>query len=92
MLVSDDLDHLRETYRIFRITYAHAPTEEEMRALRELPGSKNLEREGRGVRLRMRGDVGAVKARPHQLLDVDSTGMGLEEIFVSYVEEGSDAR
>ena len=91
MLASDDLDHLRETHKTFRIAYAEAPPEEEMRALRELPGVRSLEREGRGVRLRVRGDTeavyGALEARPYEVRDVDGIGMSLEDIFIAYVEE-----
>ena len=96
MLVSDDLDHLRETHETFRVAYAEAPPEEELRALRELPGVRSLEREGRGVRLRVRGDTGAVhralEARPYEVRDVDGVGMSLEEIFISYVEGAEGAR
>lgn len=99
LLVSGDLDGLREKHRTFRIAYAEAPPEEEMRAIRGLPGVKEVEREGRGVRLLARGDVEAVERalsdRPHRVLDVDSTGMSLEDIFVAYVEddrEDDDAR
>jgi hypothetical protein len=62
--------------------------------LRELAGVKEVEREGRGVRLRVRGDVETVERslrnRPHTVVDVDSTGLSLEDIFVSYVEHGND--
>ncbi|MDP9454282.1 MAG: ABC transporter ATP-binding protein [Actinomycetota bacterium] len=96
MLVSDDLDHLRETHKTFRMAYAEAPPEEEMRALRELPGVRSLEREGRGVRLRVRGDTEAVyralEARPYEVRDVDGIGMSLEDIFIAYVEEAEGGR
>ena len=96
MLVSDDLDHLRETHKTFRISYAEAPPEEEIRALRALPGVRSLEREGRGVRLRVRGDTEAayreLEARPYEVRDVDGTGMSLEDIFIAYVEEAESAR
>jgi hypothetical protein len=31
-----------------------------------------------------------LRQRPHAVVDVDSTGMTLEDIFVAYVEEGDD--
>ena len=53
-----------------------------------------MEREGRGIKLRVRGDVETVERglrdRPHPIVDVDSTGMTLEDIFVAYVEDARD--
>lgn len=96
LLVSGDLDGLRESHRVFRIAYAEVPPEEEIEALRRLPGVRGIEREGRGVRVGVRGDVDAVRraleSRPHELRDLDSTGMSLEDIFVAYVEEDGDDR
>ena len=94
LLVSGDLDHMRGSHRVFRIVYAEAPPEEEVRSLRNLPDVQEVEREGRGIKLRVRGDVEAVERglrdRPHRVLDVDSTGMTLEDIFVAYLEDGDD--
>lgn len=91
LLVSGSLDDLRESHRVFRIAYEEAPPEEEMDALRKLPGVTEAERDGRGVRLRARGDVEsmqrALKIRPRRVLDVDGSGMSLEDMFVAYVEE-----
>ena len=96
MLVSDDLDHLRETHKTFRIAYEEVPPEGEVRALRELPGVRGVEREGRGVRLQVRGDTeavyGALEARPYAVRDVDGIGMSLEDIFIAYVEEAEGGR
>jgi ABC-2 type transport system ATP-binding protein len=94
LLVSDELDRLRETHRTFRIVYAEVPPEGELHAIRNLPGVKGVEREGRGVRLRVHGDVEAagrtLRDRPHVLIDIDSVGMTLEDIFVAYVEDEDD--
>jgi len=91
LLVSGDLDDMRESHRVFRIAYAQTPPEDEIQNLRALDGVNEVEREGRGVRLRARGDMGRVERalgdRPHQIVDVDSTGMTLEDIFVAYVED-----
>jgi hypothetical protein len=61
-----------------------------------LPDVKEVEREGRGIKLRVRGDVEAVEQslrdRPLSVVDVDSTGMTLEDIFVAYIEERGDDR
>ena len=94
LLASGDLDDMRETHRIFRVVYAESPPEEEVRSLQTLPDVKEVEREGRGIKLRVRGDVETVERglrdRPHPVVDVDSTGMSLEDIFVAYVEDEGD--
>ena len=87
LLVSGDLDHLREIHRVFRLTYVEPPPEEEVRALRDLPGVLDAEREGRGVRLRARGEdvesvTLAVRERPYAVRDVDVYSLSLEDIFV----------
>lgn len=91
LLMSGDLDGLRATHKIFRIVYAEAPPEEEIRELRNLPGVREVEREGRDVRLRTRGDVESLQrsleSRPLKVIDVDSKGMSLEDIFIAYVKE-----
>jgi hypothetical protein len=33
-----------------------------------------------------------LQSRPHEVRDVDSVGMSLEDIFVAYVEEDGDDR
>jgi hypothetical protein len=90
--VGGDLDEMRASHRIFRIVYAEMPPEEEVRSLRTLPDVRKVEREGRGIKLGVRGDVEAVERglrdRPHPVVDVDSTGMTLEDIFAAYVEDG----
>ncbi len=97
LLVGGDLDHLREIHRVFRLTYVEPPPEEEVRVLRSLPGVLEAEREGRGVRLRARGEdvesvTLALRERPFAVRDVDVYGLSLEDIFVWYVEEDGDDR
>jgi ABC-2 type transport system ATP-binding protein len=96
MLVSDDLDRLRQTHGLVRIVYGDKLPDGEIEALRGLPGVRSVEREGRAVKLRVRGDVEALlwalEKRPHRVVDVDATGMSLEDIFVAYVEEVGDGR
>ena len=96
LLVSGDLDDMRVSHRVFRVVYAETPPEEEVRSLQTLPDVKEVEREGRGIKLRVRGDVEAVEQslrdRPLSVVDVDSTGMTLEDIFVAYIEERGDDR
>jgi ABC-2 type transport system ATP-binding protein len=56
LLVSGELDEMREAHRVFRIVYAEMPPEEEVRSLRTLPDVRKVEREGRGIKLGVRGD------------------------------------
>jgi ABC-2 type transport system ATP-binding protein len=97
LVVSGDLHRLREMHRVFRLTYVEPPPEEEVRALRSLPGVLDAEREGRGVRLRARAeDVESVtlaaRERPYAVRDVEVYGLSLEDIFVWYIEEDGDDR
>ena len=93
LLASGDLDEMRGSHRVFRAVYAETPPEEEVRRLRSLPDVREVEREGRGIKLQVRGDVEAVERglrdRPYPVVDLDSTGMSLEDIFVAYVEDGN---
>ncbi|MGH3146656.1 MAG: hypothetical protein ACRDTR_12745, partial [Rubrobacter sp.] len=92
LLVSGNLDGLRETHKVLRVVYAQTPSDEEVSGLRTTPGVAQAEKEGRGVRLRVCGDVEEVQrslqASSEEVRDVDVVGMGLEDIFVAYVEEG----
>ncbi len=91
LLAGGDLDDLRESHRVFRVTYAEAPPVQEMNALRSLPEVARIEHDGRRVRLWARGEVEvverALKSRPRRVLDVDGSGMSLEDIFLVYMEE-----
>ena len=94
LLVSGELDEMRASHRVFRVVYAETPPEEEVRSLQTLADVQEVEREGRGIKLRVRGDVEdlerGLRDRPHPVVDVDSTGMSLEDIFVAYVEDARD--
>ncbi|MGF1470796.1 MAG: ATP-binding cassette domain-containing protein [Rubrobacteraceae bacterium] len=94
LVVGDEIDCLRETHKVFRLVYAEEPPDEELRLLRYLPDVLDVEKEGRGVRLQIRGEAEAVRKileeRPYRLLDVDCGGMSLEEIFLRYVEADDD--
>ncbi len=95
LVVSGEIDELRKSHKVFRITYADTPPDEEVEALRQLPGATSVEREGRGVRLKVRGDVEEVekrlRERPYGTRDIDAFGLDLEDIFLGYVE-GGDGR
>ena len=94
LVVGDEVDHLRASHKVFRIVYAEEPPDEELCLLRYLPDVIGAEKEGRSVRLQVRGEAEAVhkilEERPYRVLDVDRAGMNLEEIFLRYVEGGDD--
>lgn len=94
LMVGDEIDCLRETHKVFRLVYAEEPPDEELCLLRYLPDVLSVEKEGRSVRLQVRGEAEAVRKileeRPYRVLEVDCAGMGLEEIFLRYVEDGDD--
>jgi ABC-2 type transport system ATP-binding protein len=96
LLVSDDLDHLKQTQRVLKLTYAEVPPPAEIAALRALPGVARVEQEGRGVRVIARGDVDALaaqlQARPYPVRDLDSVNLNLEDLFLEYMKEGTDGR
>jgi ABC-2 type transport system ATP-binding protein len=96
LIVCDELDHLKQTQKILKLTYAELPSAAEVTALRVLPGVMSLEQEGRSVRLLTHGDVGAlsqtIQARPHALRDVDIVDLDLEDLFLTYMKEESNGR
>jgi ABC-2 type transport system ATP-binding protein len=96
LVVSDELDNLKQTQRVLKLTYADSPPESELAALRALPGVARLEQEGRGVRLVVRGDVdalvGQVRTRPYPLRDLEVVNLNLEDLFLEYMKDGSRDR
>jgi ABC-2 type transport system ATP-binding protein len=89
VVLSDELDTLRETQKILRLTYAELPPAEEIALLHSLPGVRRLEQEGRNVRLHVEGDVDAliqtIEARPYALRDVEAVHASLDDILIEYI-------
>lgn len=96
LLVSDELDHLKQTQKVLKLTYAELPPATEIAALRGLPGVMNLAQEGRSVRLLTHGDVTAlaqtIQARPQSLRDVETVDLNLEDLFLEYMKGDGDGR
>ena len=96
LIVCDELDHLKQTQKVLKLTYVELPPEAEVTALRFLPGVMSLEQEGRSVRLLTYGDVEALsqtlQARPHALRNVDIVDLNLEDLFLTYMKEESNGR
>jgi ABC-2 type transport system ATP-binding protein len=96
LVVCDELDHLKQTQKVLKLTYAELPPPAEIAALRSLPDVMSAAQEGRNVRLLARGDVEALaqtlQARPLALRDVETVDLNLEDLFLGYMKEGSDGR
>lgn len=92
LVISDELDHLKQTQKVLKLTYAELPPPAELEALRNLPGIMNLAQEGRSMRLLTHGDVEAlaqaIQARPYAPRDVDTVDLDLEDLFLEYMKEG----
>ncbi len=89
VVLSDELDTLRETQKTLRLTYAERPPAEEIAVLHSLPGVRRLEQEGRNVRLHVEGDVDVliqtIEARPYALRDVETVHTSLDDILIEYI-------
>jgi ABC-2 type transport system ATP-binding protein len=96
LIVCDELDHLKQTQKVLKLTYVEPPPAVEVTALRALPSVMSLEQEGRSVRVLTHGDVGAlsqtIRARPHALRDVDIVDLDLEDLFLTYMKEERNGR
>jgi ABC-2 type transport system ATP-binding protein len=90
IVLNGELDHLREKQKILRLVYAEQPPIEEMTVLRNLPGVRQLEQEGRAVRLRIEGNVDAlvetVKAHPYMLRDLEVVAVPLDALLLEYMK------
>jgi len=97
LVVSDELDHLKQTQKALRLTYADVPPATELETLRTLPTVASVVQEGRTIRLLARGDVDALaRAVAAQttgaLRSVETIDLNLEDIFLEYMKENSYAR
>jgi ABC-2 type transport system ATP-binding protein len=96
LVVCDELDHLKQTQKVLKLTFAELPPPAEVNALRGLPGVMSLAQEGRSVRLLTRGDVEAlgqtIRARPYAPRNVDIVDLDLEDLFLEYMKGESSGR
>ncbi|HEY7124638.1 MAG TPA: ABC transporter ATP-binding protein, partial [Ktedonobacterales bacterium] len=85
LLVADELDHLKQSQKVLKLTYAEMLPAEEVEALRALPNVMNLAQEGRSLRILTRGSAESlaetIQARPHALRDVETVDLNLEDLF-----------
>ncbi|MEO7001649.1 MAG: ABC transporter ATP-binding protein [Ktedonobacterales bacterium] len=96
LVVCDELDHLKQTQKTLKLTYANLPPAAEVQALRDLPGVMSVAQEGRSVRLLTHGDVEAlsqtIQARPYALRGVEIVDLDLEDLFLEYMKGGDNGR
>jgi ABC-2 type transport system ATP-binding protein len=90
LMVSGELDALKQRHAQVRLSYGEPPGDDVLAALRRVPGVGLVEREGRSARVRIHGDVaGAVEAvrRIATPTTVDTTSLSLDDIFLYYAQE-----
>lgn len=91
LVISDELDNLKQAQHVLKLTYAQAPPASEIEALGALPVVDRVDQEGRSVRLAVQGDAEQlatiIKARPYELRDVEVVNLNLEDLFLEYMKE-----
>ncbi len=90
LLISGSIDALKQHHGVAHLSYADPPTDDLLLAMRRVPGVMRVDSEDRSVRVQVRGDVPAIVSALRSLappLVVDTTGLSLEEIFLSYAKE-----
>jgi ABC-2 type transport system ATP-binding protein len=95
LVISDELDHLKQSQKVLKLVYADPPTAEELAALKATPGVGRIEQEGRSVRIMVNGDADAlarsIRENGSNLRDVEVVGLTLEDLFLEYMkEDGGD--
>ena len=75
LVVSDNLDNLKQTHKVVRLLYAVAPTAEDIAILRALAGVDRLEQEGRSIRIEASGDIDSLvrSVQAHSPVPLDVT-------------------
>ncbi|HEX9134267.1 MAG TPA: ABC transporter ATP-binding protein [Ktedonobacteraceae bacterium] len=96
IVLCEELDHLKQTQKVVKLTYIDLPPVSEVERLRSLPEVMSLAQEGRSVRLIAHGDLDTLmqtlQARPHALRDVETVDLNLEDLFMEYMKESNNGR
>jgi ABC-2 type transport system ATP-binding protein len=90
LMVSGELDTLKQQHGQVRLSYDEPPSDEVLAALQRVPEVGQVEREGRSARVRIHGDVAkAVNALQavKTPATVDTTSLSLDDIFLYYAQE-----
>jgi len=96
LVLCDELDHLKQSRSVVKLTYVDLPKASDIEVLRRLPEVMSLAQEGRSVRLVTRGDVEsltqALRAHPYALREVEVVDLNLEDLFLEYMKESRHGR
>jgi len=96
LVLCEELDHLKQTQKVVKLTYIDLPPVSEVERLRSLPEVMSLAQEGRSVRLIAHGDLDTLmqtlQARPYALRDVETVDLNLEDLFMEYMKESNNGR
>lgn len=96
LVLCEELDHLKQTQKVVKLTYVALPPVLEIEKLRSLPEVMSLAQEGRSVRLIVHGDIDTLmqtfQARPYELRDVETVDLNLEDLFLEYMKEENNGR
>src|SRR5207249_6575510 len=57
LVVSDELDHLKQSQKVLKLVFPEPPPPKEIQALQAMPGVDRVEQEGRSVRVLVRNNV-----------------------------------
>ncbi|HEV2235114.1 MAG TPA: ABC transporter ATP-binding protein [Ktedonobacterales bacterium] len=90
LMVSGELDALKQRHGQVRLSYSEPPSDEALAAMRRVPGVGLVEREGRSVRVRVHGEVTEVVNQLRTIASpttVDTTSLSLDDIFLFYAQE-----
>jgi ABC-2 type transport system ATP-binding protein len=90
LMVSGEIDTLKEQHCLVRLSYAEPPTDGVVTALGRVLGVGLVEREGRTARVHIHGDVPRAVDAIHAIatpLTVDATALSLDDIFLYYAQE-----
>jgi ABC-2 type transport system ATP-binding protein len=96
LVISDELDHLKQSQKVLKLVFAEAPSPAEIEGLKSMAGGNQVEQEGRSVRIVVRKDVDAVAGRVREafpsLRDLDIVDLNLEDLFLEYMKEDGNGR
>jgi ABC-2 type transport system ATP-binding protein len=90
LMVSGELDVLKQQHGLARLSYREPPSDEVLAALRRIPGVGLVEREGRSARVRIHGDVAQAVSALQTVVSpatVDTSSLSLDDIFLYYALE-----
>jgi ABC-2 type transport system ATP-binding protein len=90
LMVSGEIDALKQQHGLVRLSYSEPPTDDVLTAIRRVPGVGLVEREGRTARVRIHGDVARAVVALHAIATpatFDIASLSLDDIFLYYAQE-----